>query len=442
VAKPRKDINTLADNELDNYIHAIQVLRQRSQSDPTDPTGFDFQAALHNDMNVGPCEHGSDLFLPWHRAHLHYFERLLQLADPPRTAEVTIPYWDWLHPESVGKFPRAFDKPGLSEPDRDVGLEDLPDDTLAIVTETSDWNQFGGYPKDNPDGDYGDLEFRPHNDMHSFFIGGKMSDPGTAAQDPIYFSFHCFIDLLWSEWQRRNGSPAPTSPDADLRGFTNQPKHTVRDFQDTPELDYEYQYTEKLTDAFSIEPSPRGRGRLLAIEPMVTLTRAFSQELQQRSRLRFGFQQAPPGRVAVVRLNQLKVPTTGSYKLKAYVHPRDVDLDPSDDTAASYYVGYVVLWRAHTGSNGEHHSLGDGEMESHHPISCTVRFDVSDALARSSAGAADQVLTLQYMPAPLPGGEPAPAELVEEVELREVLVESYGKLRSPGTGTGEDSARP
>jgi len=146
---------------------------------------------------------------------------------------VTIPYWDWIHPQPIGKFPPAFDQPGLASPDRDLDDESLPSETLTTVTTETDWRRFGGYPQGDPDGDYGDLELGPHNFMHPWFIGGKMADPATAAEDPIYFSFHCFIDLLWAEWQRRSGMPAPTSPNADLRGFLTQPKHQVADFQTT-----------------------------------------------------------------------------------------------------------------------------------------------------------------------------------------------------------------
>ncbi|MGW1886947.1 hypothetical protein [Streptomyces sp. NPDC001970] len=68
MAEQRSDINSLTDAELDDYIHSINVLRQQSSVNPGDPTGYDVQAELHNGA-AGPCEHGSDLFLLWHRAH-------------------------------------------------------------------------------------------------------------------------------------------------------------------------------------------------------------------------------------------------------------------------------------------------------------------------------------------------------------------------------------
>jgi tyrosinase len=191
----RMDINALNNNELADYIHALNILRARSEQNPDDETGYDFQAGLHNgvfrDDEFIACEHGSDLFLPWHRAHLHYFEQLLQAADPPRTANVTIPYWDWLHSEVNGRFPKAFSAPGLFKPGRNVNPapgspgEKLPADTLEIVTEETDWNAFGGFPEGHPTGNFGRLELGPHNNMHGFYISGLMGNPATAAQDPI-----------------------------------------------------------------------------------------------------------------------------------------------------------------------------------------------------------------------------------------------------------------
>src|SRR5262249_31287940 len=45
----------------------------------------------------------------------------------------------------------------------------------------------------------GRIEATPHNDVHNM-IGGLMSDPTTAAQDPIFWLHHANIDRLWSRW--------------------------------------------------------------------------------------------------------------------------------------------------------------------------------------------------------------------------------------------------
>lgn len=439
MAKNRKDINVLSDTELTDYIHALNILRARSAQDPDDETGYDFQAALHNDVFVGPCEHGSDLLFPWHRAHLHYFEQLLQASDPPRTADVTIPYWDWLHPEASGKFPAAFAKPGLFMPGRNNTHTELPAETLQIVTDEIDWHEFGGYPKGDPRGDYGRLELGPHNYMHPNFIGGKMANPATAAEDAIYWSFHAFIDLLWAEWQRRNSAPdgslpPATSPDADLRGFLGQPKHKVRDFQQVTDLDQEYEYTDTLKGAFAVSPPVRARRGLLTTESLHPLFAAdLESELRKTSLARFAFQ-APPiaTATAMIRLRNLKVPTTGSYLLRAYVHPEDVPFKPDDpEFSQEYGIGYVALWKAHgiEDEHGGHGRHAHHPPQPHHPTSCTVRFDVSRLLVGRTPGAAsDFVLTLHYIPSPGPAGEPpSDPDLVKEVQLQDVLLEAYAQ---------------
>jgi hypothetical protein len=425
MALARRDINTLSESELSDYIHAIDILQKRSAADPDEPTGFAFQAALHNDPLVGPCEHGSDLFFPWHRAHLHYFEKLLQEAEPPRTSNVTIPYWDWIHPQPVGNFPAAFDQPILFAPGRFVGgSEPLPGDTLTIVTTETDWGSFGGFPEDTPDpeqdGNYGALERGPHNYMHGIFIGGKMGDGDTAAEDPIYFSFHCFIDLLWAEWQRRNGMPPPTSPDADLRGFQSQPMHKVADFHDTQDLNYVYEYTDQLEAAFGIEaprPAPRARREIQPLE--LAFDTPATEQLLDTEHVQFRLA-APrePGAAVLVRLEQ-KLPDKGTFMLRGYVHPEDVPFDDEDEGfREKYFVGYVVLWHTH-GPHVEHGEHPAHASQPHHPTSCIFRFDVTRVLD-SEAPPEEHLLTVRYVPAP--GASP---EQIQEVALENVRMEVY-----------------
>ncbi|MGV9270917.1 tyrosinase family protein [Kitasatospora sp. NPDC003701] len=431
MTKSRRDINSLSPSELDDYVHALGILRARSAANPDDETGYDFQAALHNDQFVGPCEHGNDLFLPWHRSHLYHFEKLLQESDPPRTANVTLPYWDWIHPQTAGKFPPAFSLPGLVE-DRITAPVPLPPDTLEIVTTETDQGSFGGFPEAHAGGDYGRLEDGPHNFMHFNFIGGLMKVPSTAAMDPIYYSFHCFIDLLWAEWQRRNGAPALTSPDHDLRGFLPQAKHKVADFADTVALGYEYAYTDQLKTAFAVEtPQPVTR-RLLATEPLALVSAPnLTASLRSNSRAEFGLvAPSTEARKVVVRLDDVKVPVAGSYVLRAYVHPADVEFRADDpDFARRYGVGYVAMWVAH-------HMTDDGDRASgrhrgatahpHHPTECNARFDITAVLEASHAAPESLVLTLQYVPANGPDGLPEePAGLLDEVALKNVLLEVY-----------------
>jgi Common central domain of tyrosinase len=427
VAGTRRDIDTLSEEELGDYIHALDVLRRRSAENPDDVTGYDFQAALHNDGAVGPCEHGNDRFFPWHRAHLHYFELLLQGADPPRTANVTIPYWDWIHPQEGRKFPLAFDLPGLfsdgRNPDTKVGL---PSDTLEIVTGERSWPEFGGYPENGPTsgpkGNFGRLERGPHNIMHNTFIDGRMGNPATAAEDPIYFSFHAFIDLLWFEWQRRNDMPPPTSPEVKLRGFSDQPKHLLGDFADPVALQLDYEYTDKLNRAFEVAPFAPARElhRLLTAEPLSPrFLEPVSEALRSEGGLEFTLPAVEEAPATVVRL-QLNIPTTGSYTVFGYLHPSQLTFAPGDPAFVdSWRVGYAAVWVGHGSGDDDHAG------HAHHPSSMIVRFDVTDVLA-SVDDPSDLVLTLDWVPAPNQGrAEEVAPRLAEEIDIEALELERF-----------------
>ncbi|GAA3004698.1 hypothetical protein GCM10020229_15770 [Kitasatospora albolonga] len=58
--------------------------------------------------------------------------------------------------------------------------------------------------------------------MH-VWVGGMMST-GMSPNDPVFWLHHCFIDKLWSEWQKRH----PSSPYLPAAGTTN-----VVDLNDT-----------------------------------------------------------------------------------------------------------------------------------------------------------------------------------------------------------------
>lgn len=66
------------------YADAVRALRAAPA-----PKNWDTLARIHQDR----CPHGNWFFLPWHRAYLHYFERLCgqAIGDP----NFALPYWDW-----------------------------------------------------------------------------------------------------------------------------------------------------------------------------------------------------------------------------------------------------------------------------------------------------------------------------------------------------------
>ena len=77
-----------------------------------DDRGYQRWAGIHGLPLPISCVHNDELFLPWHRAYLYFFEKALQ----DRVPGVTLPWWDWTnHTEGIpGR--RAQKHRGQEEP--------------------------------------------------------------------------------------------------------------------------------------------------------------------------------------------------------------------------------------------------------------------------------------------------------------------------------------
>lgn len=268
----RKNIDDLTPTELATYEHAIQILRDRSAENPYVLDGYAWQAWVHNLNRVsipkenelkqgnqnptefyeaagnatyadgtygypGMCEHAKDLFFLWHRAQFYYFEKILQNTDPEGTIRdskgnmyptknLGVPFWNFTAPPSGSRFPKVFEDTTsvLYHAGRASGTEKYPFTSpylLANLAKNPEWPVFGGYI-DAMEGGYGTFESQMHNPMHSDYIGGDMAVPTTAAYDPIFYSFHSYIDFVLEHWIKEHGASGITSLDYFLRG--QQPK--------------------------------------------------------------------------------------------------------------------------------------------------------------------------------------------------------------------------
>src|SRR5262245_13455502 len=75
----RQSVGSMAVNDpiLQSYRIAIEKMKALPE---TDPRNWTRQARIHEDF----CPHGNWLFLPWHRAYLAAFERIIrQMSDNP-----------------------------------------------------------------------------------------------------------------------------------------------------------------------------------------------------------------------------------------------------------------------------------------------------------------------------------------------------------------------
>jgi hypothetical protein len=146
--------------------------------------------------------HTSSSFLPWHREFLRRFEAELQVYDP----RVMLCYWNSSDDQAtnsdlwsagfLGQFDAAW---GLSRSLGSSGGLATPaivDGVLNTATYDAFWP---------------DLESDVHNGPH-VWVGGEMMS-GHSPRDPAFFLHHCYIDMLWAQWQLRNPG-APFVPSA------------------------------------------------------------------------------------------------------------------------------------------------------------------------------------------------------------------------------------
>ena len=72
-----------------------------------DDRGYGYHAGIHGlPLPIG-CDsaHGTDYFLPWHRAYLYFFERALRDQVP----DAMLTWWDWrVSPQRAGRLPKPF----------------------------------------------------------------------------------------------------------------------------------------------------------------------------------------------------------------------------------------------------------------------------------------------------------------------------------------------
>jgi tyrosinase len=388
VPRVRKNIDSLTPQELDDYVHAYTTLGEISDRDPDSVDGLQYFQDLHDTM-TGPCEHANDTFLPWHRAHLFLFEEALRRSDPPRTANVTLPYWDFSALPSGKRYPAAFEVVGsnLWDPERRQGpvcrtaaaasCEYNPFPRAYIeraVLSLAHWSSaesdhsqqsFGGFAGGQMDcqGQFGEgfggLEQPMHNTMHDTFVAGKLADPGTAAQDPIFFVFHCYLDLLWAQWQEHNATD--TDLDARLCGLfitgdhsPTGPRFRVRDTLDTTAMGYVYAYTPG-----PVAPeAPVPADAQFPTHPAVDFVPSAVAEPAVVRSLEFTVPPLADVGAARLQLTHVAVTTPFSYGADVYLLAADADLHTrSRAFRTAHLVNVLNFWRAHHSHADNRHTI-------------------------------------------------------------------------------------
>lgn len=189
------------------------------------------------------CQHGSWYFLPWHRGYLLAFEANIRAAVKHLggPADWALPYWNYFK-TGQSRLPAEFRSADWPDPGvnplyvrerygpnndshvhivlRDVDLRAMGDARFTGVSSGGSPG-FGGVDTGFSHGGphHGGIESQPHDMVHVLVGGsdpanptlpGLMSDPDTAALDPIFWLHHANIDRLWASWN--HGPPAHRDP--------------------------------------------------------------------------------------------------------------------------------------------------------------------------------------------------------------------------------------
>ncbi|KAL7076764.1 hypothetical protein ACQ4LE_003945 [Meloidogyne hapla] len=239
----RKEFRMLTDEERQAYFNAVRHIK--------DNGAYDLCALQHKDAFNLKGAHRGPAFCPWHRELLKRYEILLREASfqTKQTPDVCLPYWDSTlerqlpTPKDSLLFTETFigstnsnnqvtngpfypwqTLEGADYITRTVGRDGTCYREEAITWELQQTNltNFMAYFPFDERCQF-DIDSRmpeiPHGTTHTF-IGGLMRDARYAANDPIFFNHHCFVDLIWELYRQKQQTyaqrPVQYPPDIDV----------------------------------------------------------------------------------------------------------------------------------------------------------------------------------------------------------------------------------
>jgi Common central domain of tyrosinase len=212
----RKNIRTLSPAELTRYTNAVIALRKKSGTGGL--SVFEKFAETHSQQNEQA--HQGAYFAPWHRQFLYEVEVELNKVATPGP-KISIPFWDSYAYNTDftidPTWPRVGGASGQAIPNSPfknwnsrvpsshsvqrqftVGKGTstklvTPRFIRMLISQTRlSFAKFAA-----------SLECI-HNTPHTA-ICGDMCDVPTSANDPIFYSHHAYIDMIWQRWQKAGG---------------------------------------------------------------------------------------------------------------------------------------------------------------------------------------------------------------------------------------------
>lgn len=361
--------------DLDDFLYALGKLKDAPSSDLMSYETF---RRLHNggllpNGEPGGCIHGDPNFLPWHRMLLAQFESALQATDPPRTSNVTLPYWDFSRSPTGNRFPEAFEDQA-SDLWHDNRFNILPttpqvwkeyaeelEQDRAMIMDADDLKEtlfdLDRYRTSDTDIGFSNaIESSPHNWMHTPFTQGDMDDDVTAANDMIFWSFHCYLDQMWYRWQVEHGAFAGSDAKLLPANLAKQYDHfptpmTVAQVLDPADLGYGYDIEEKSVPVDEMFVQVKELAQSKAVKGAFSWQQADDPKLLEAAA-------AKPK--AVVIVSDVKPNTEDSWALEFFLHPKDAKPKFDDlKFRKMYFAGQHVQWQ---GSHRPAHPHQDDVM--------------------------------------------------------------------------------
>jgi tyrosinase len=418
----RRNVANLAANDpiLQAYRDGIAAMQALGGSDPRNWTR---QASIHQDH----CPHGNWFFLPWHRAYLLSFERIIRKLSG--MADFAMPYWDWRCQRSVPATlwgTGTILSPQFSNPaypfNRVIGPTGVADinvvgpSRLATLLNETDFEMFASGADTalrGSGGFKGPLESGPHDYIHASFVRGTMKT-FMSPLDPIFWLHHNILDYFWYEWNSRGNANTndPTWTNFSLTGMFvdedgNPIDYLVGALILAPLLSYRFEPPAGCISPFKFADTAVLRKflekgsdiRFRPTKEFPAVTKALRLDVAQGARTRFTVpmdavratsDSASPQRL-LLRLDNVQPPAEADFYVRVFVDlPEGENRSPDSD----HYAGAFAFFGAH-GAEAGHEG---------HKATYNYMVDLTPTIARlATAGrlsAQEPVVTFVAVPNP------------------------------------------
>ena len=260
----RRNVAQLTAPQLGDFRSAMSQVQAIS-----DDRGYMRHAGIHGLPLPISCQHGTNLFLPWHRAYLYFFERALR----DFVGGVAHPFWDWTTTRSIPAAYSAQQDPGGEPNPLHHGRSIRSRCSKAKRQPAAEPAGADVQSARQPGTARPHAKHRGHDRDRDFFtfsassrtawrrhvwVGGHMRRVPVAAFDPVFWAHHTQIDRLWRRWQLRHPPPSFT---AAFLGTSLPPfPMTVAQTLDVRALGYDYATTAVRVPVTPSAPAPVAAG--------------------------------------------------------------------------------------------------------------------------------------------------------------------------------------